>query len=72
MVLTPWFHWTDRPVRSGPYQVRGKSEIFYSFYDTETQRWGFVSHTPEGAVGMREKPSKSQHRDWRGIWMEAP
>ena len=67
--VTPWFGHSDKPVRSGLYQCQSNQtcRIYWSYYSTETGRWGLVSETQEGAVGWRERPSVNQHRRWRGV-----
>lgn len=65
--MTPWFNEYTRPVRSGVYRVRSTSKPLYSYWDTETKKWGLVSYSIQGAQGMRDKPSYNQYREWCGV-----
>lgn len=67
MILTPWFGRYTRPVRSGVYRVRASNKPLYSYWDTETNKWGLVSYSIQGAQGMRDRPSYKQAWDWCGV-----
>ena len=67
--VTPWFERSDRPVRSGLYQCKSADgTVYWCYFSVDTNKWGLVSLTQEGAIGWRERPSVNQYRRWRGVF----
>ena len=68
---TPWFAWTQKPVRVGVYQ-REFSEhppcIRFSCWDGH--RWGRLEVSPFIAETMKNKISAFQKLRWRGLTEE--
>ena len=63
---TDWFGVSEKPVHVGVYLVEGKAADYWCYW-TGT-RWGSISGTRQGAVGMRDRPGFNQHRRWKGVY----
>lgn len=63
---TPWFAWTQKPVRVGVYQREFLENCLrFSYWDGH--RWGRLEMSPFIAETMKHKISALQKLKWRGL-----
>lgn len=69
VIASPWYKHTQKPIRSGLYQTRGRvhpKDVFWRKYDAVVKKWSWPANTPDEALQLRIVDPHGPNF-WRGI-----